>query len=115
MTKFAKTLITGIVLTLGAASSAQAADETFTAALKVDNTVSAEETYDALKEQAREACEKELLREGFRKSELTNWVRSKCEKTVLANAVEAVDNPVMTYVHNETWGLKHKKISFAQK
>lgn len=115
MTKFAKTLITGIVLTLGAAASAQAADETFTAAFKIDNTVSAEQAYEVLKEQAREVCETELLREGFRKSELTNWVRNKCEKTVLENAVKAADHPEMTFVHNETWGLKAKRTSYAQK
>ena len=115
MTEFAKTLITGIVFTLGAAASAQAADETFTTALKIDNTVSAEQTYGALKEQAREVCETELLREGFRKSELTNWVRNKCEMTVLENAVKAADSPEMTFVHIETWGLKAERTSYAQK
>ena len=115
MTKFTKTLITGIILTAGAAGSAQAADQTFTTAITIDKTVSVEETYNALKEQAREACEKELLREGFRKSELTNWIRNKCEKTVLSNAVKAADSLEMTFVHNETWGLKHETISYAKK
>ena len=115
MAKFAKTLITGIILTLGAAGSAQAADETFIAVFKIDNTVSVEATYNALQEQARALCETELLAEGFRKAELTNWLRNKCEKTVLAKAVKAADKPQMTYVHNETWGLKHKTISYAQK
>lgn len=115
MTKFAKTFITGIILTFVATASAQATDETFSTTIKIDNTVSAEQAYGALKTQARRVCETELLREGFRKSELTNWVRNKCEKSILESAVKATDNPQITYVHNETWGLKHKTVSYAQK
>jgi len=100
---------------MGAAASAQAADDTFTVVLKQDTTVSVEENYKSLQTQARAACKQEARRAGFRKSESTTWLRRKCEKDILAKVIETSNDPYLSLVHDEASGKKVKTKAYAQK
>jgi phage shock protein A len=115
MNNFTKTLITGFVVALGATTSAQASDDTFTVVITQDQTVSTEENYSALQEQARKICEQEAKRAGFRKTESSTWLRRKCEKEILTKVIKSSNNPLLTLVHNDTWGVKVKTRTFAQR
>lgn len=115
MTKFTKTLITAVIISLGAAGSVQAADDTFAVVIKQDKTVSVEENYSSLQKQARAACEQEAERAGFRKTESSSWQERKCEKEILAKVIKASNDPYLTLVHNDTWGAKLKTRAYAQK
>lgn len=115
MTNFTKTLITGVILTLGTAATTQAADTTFTVALKQDTTISAEQNYAALQTQARIACQKDAVRAGFRKSDITARQLRTCEKSILSQVIKSSKDMNLTFVHNETWGITPKTKSYAQK
>ena len=115
MTNFTKTLIAGLILSLGAARSAHAADDTFKVILKQDTSVSVEDNYLGLKKQARIACERELKRAGFQRKEMSNWLRAQCEKPILEDAVKAMNDPYLTLVHNDSWGEPVKVKAYAQK
>ena len=115
MTNLIKTLITGVAITIGAAASAQATDDTFTAVITQDETVSVEDNYASLREQAKTICKQEAQRAGFRRTESSTWLRRKCEKDILAKVIKVSNDPELTFVHNETWGVKLKTKSYAQK
>jgi hypothetical protein len=115
MTNFTKTLIAGLILSLGTAATAQAADDTFSVTLKQDKTVSVEENYTSLQKQARAACAEETQRAGFRKTEPSSYLKRKCEKEILSQIIDASNDPELTFVHNETWGLRLKARAYAQK
>lgn len=114
MTNFTKTLVTGLILIAGAAGSAHAADNTFTASLKQDKSVSVEANYNGLKKQVRAVCKKEVERAGYSRYELTAGIQDKCEKTILAKVIKAADNFELTLVHNEQTGETIKTRAFAQ-
>lgn len=115
MTNFTKTLIISFIFSMGAAASVQAADDTFSVVIKQDKTVSVEKNYISLQKQASSACEQEAERAGFRKTESSTWLKRKCEKEILDKIISASNDPHLTIVHNETWGVKLKTRAYAQK
>lgn len=115
MIKFAHSLFTGLILTIGVVSSAQAADKTFTVSLKIDKTASAEENYISLQQQAKFACKAELVYEGYRRRELAAGQKGKCEKQILSNAVSASNSQLLIIIHNGNSGAKLRIKKFAKK
>jgi virulence-associated protein VapD len=114
MNNFTKTFIIGSMITLGTTTNAMANDDTFKVAFTYDNTISIEENYNSLQEQAHVACQKEARRAGFRKTESSTWLRRQCEKEILTKVIKSTNNPLLTLVHNETWGIKTTVRSYAQ-
>lgn len=114
MTNFTKTLITSAIILMGAAGTAQAADDTFKVVLKQDKSVSVEKNYTALKNQVRTACKRELKQAGYTRLDLTAGLQSKCQKELMAKVIDRANDFDLTLVHNETSGETIKTRAYAQ-
>ncbi len=94
------TIVTAAIIAI--ANTASAKEATFQAVITLDRTVSIEAQYTSIQEQVKNACRSEVRKAGFRATESTSWLQSKCERQLIERSIKSIKSNALIAFHNRS-------------
>lgn len=98
--KTVTTTLISIIALAGVSGTALAGEGEFKAAFNYDAAAPVSDTYANFTADAKDMCNREALRAGYRLTEISSWQQRQCVKQLVSRAVKATKSKSLIAFHN---------------